>query len=66
MSEHDIAAKCAKQVSDLQAENARLRDGLRAVGVIVAGLSMTDANMSRADLLRIENYIAGVLRGGVA
>jgi len=63
MSEHDVAAKCARQVSDLQAENARLRDGLRAVGVIVAGLSMTDVNFGRAELARLEHYISGVLGG---
>jgi len=63
MSEHDIAAKCAKQVSDLQAKNERLRSGLRAVKIIVAGLSMTDANFGRAELARLENYIESVLRG---
>jgi len=61
MSEHDIAAKCAKQVSDLQTENDRMRSALRAVKVIVAGLSMTDANFGRAELARLELYIEGVL-----
>lgn len=61
MSEHDIAAKCSRQVASLQAENERLRDGLRAVGVIVSGLSMPDADLWRTDLARIEAYIAGVL-----
>ena len=61
MSEHDIAAKCAKQVSDLQTENDRMRSALRAVQVIVAGLSLTDANFGRAELARLELYIEGVL-----
>ena len=45
-------------------EVARLRDGLRAVGVIVAGLSMTDVNFGRAELARVEGYIDGVLERG--
>ena len=51
-------------IEELQTGNERLRNGLRAVGVIVAGLSMTDVNMTRADMARIENYIAGVLNRG--
>ena len=115
MSEHDIATKCARQVADLQAENARLcdeiervqqlcdeeyiggdgtedlaarvsnvlveygrkralvqaenarlRDGLRAVAETVAGLSMTDVNLTRADMASLEARIIGILdRGAV-
>ena len=53
-------------IAELQTGNERLRNGLRAVGVIVAGLSMTDVNMTRADMARIENYIAGILTGKAA
>jgi hypothetical protein len=76
MSEHTVYTAAVKQIAGLVAERDALlvqvaglveerevlRDGLRAVGVIVAGLSMTDVNMSRADMARIENYIAGVLK----
>ena len=78
MSEHTVYTAAVKQIAGLVAERDALlvqvaglveerdalRDGLRAVGVIVAGLSMTDTNMTRADMVRIENYIAGVLTGG--
>jgi hypothetical protein len=63
MSEHDIAAKCTKQLTDMQTENERLRSGLRAVKIIVVGLSMTDANFGRAELARLETYIESILRG---
>jgi hypothetical protein len=78
MSEHTVYTAAVRQIAGLVAERDALleqvaglveerevlRTGLRAVKIICAGLSMTDANFGRAELARVESYIEGVLERG--
>ena len=65
MSEHDIAAKCARQVADLQAETTRLLTGLRAAKLTAATQAAKVGNgfIARGEWHQLAEQLQAVIDG---
>jgi hypothetical protein len=65
MSEHDVAAKCARQVADLQAENERLLTGLRAAKLFAATQAAKVGNgfLARGEWHKLAEQLQAVIDG---